>query len=143
MDIQKLILDFILSERTGILLLLATVLYYMHTQNKIQSKMEGELRGLKDRVNQLVNRTSDTSSDLSSLSSRITNLSGVVSNASTVAENTKKELNMLAEGINSETVFNQAIDLARKGSSAKEIVAQTSLNIDQAETIVRFHGAKS
>ena len=143
MDIQTLILDFILSERTGILLFLAAVLYYMHTQNKIQSKMEGELRGLKDRVNQLVNRTSDASSDLSSLSSRITNLSGVVSNASTVAENTKKELNMLAEGINSETVFNQAIDLARKGSSAEEIDAQTSLNIDQAETIVRFHGAKS
>ena len=143
MDIQILILDFILSERTGILLLLAAVLYYMHTQNKIQSKMEGELRGLKDRVNQLVNRTSDASSDLSSLSSRITNLSGVVSNASTVAENTKKELNMLAEGINSETVFNQAIDLARKGSSAEEIVAHTSLNIDQAETIVKFHGAKS
>lgn len=143
MDIQTLILDFILSERTGILLLLVAVLYYMHTQIKIQSKMEGELRGLKDRVNQLVNRTSDASSDLSSLSSRITNLSGVVSNASTVAENTKKELNMLAEGINSETVFNQAIDLARKGISAEEIVAQTSLNIDQAETIVRFHGAKS
>lgn len=143
MDIQTLILDFILSERTGILLLLVAVLYYMHTQIKIQSKMEGELRGLKDRVDQLVNRTSDASSDLSSLSSRITNLSGVVSNASTVAENTKKELNMLAEGINSETVFNQAIDLARKGISAEEIVAQTSLNIDQAETIVRFHGAKS
>ena len=143
MDIQILILDYILSERTGILLLLAAVLYYMHTQNKIQSKMEGELRGLKDRVNQLVNRTSDTNSDLSSLSSRITNLSGVVSNASTVAENTKKELNMLAEGINSETVFNQAIDLARKGNTAEEIVAQTSLNIDQAETIVRFHGSKS
>ena len=106
MDIQILILDYILSERTGILVLLAAILYYMHTQNKIQSKMEGELRGLKDRVNQLVNRTSDASSDLSSLSSRITNLSGVVSNASTVAENTKKELNMLAEGINSETVFN-------------------------------------
>ena len=143
MDIQILILDYILSERTGILLLLAAVLYYLHTQNKIQSKMEAELRGLKDRVNQLVSRSNDASSDLSSLSSRITNLSGVVSNASTVAENTKKELNMLAEGINSETVFNQAIDLARKGGSAEEIVAQTSLNIDQAETIVRFHGAKS
>ena len=105
--------------------------------------MESELKGVKDKVNQLMNRTSDASSDLSSLSSRITNLSGVVSNANTVAENTKKELNMLAEGINSETVFNEAIDLARRGCSAEEIVGQTSLNIDQAETIVRFHGIKS
>ena len=50
---------------------------------------------------------------------------------------------MLAEGINSETVFNEAIDLARQGSTAKEIVEQTSLSLDQAETIVRFHGSKS
>ena len=143
MDINIIILDYILSERTGILLLLAAMLYYMFVQNKLQSKTESELKSVKEKVNQLVNRTSDASSDLSSLSSRITNLSGVVSNANTVAENTKKELNMLAEGINSETVFNQAIDLARKGNTAEEIVAQTSLNIDQAETIVRFHGAKS
>ena len=143
MDIQTLILDYILSERTGILLLLGAITYYMYAQNQTLNKTESELRNVKDKINQLVNRTSDASSDLSSLSSRITNLSGVVSNANTVAENTKKELNMLAEGINSETVFNQAIDLARKGSSAEEIVAHTSLNIDQAETIVRFHGAKS
>ena len=49
---------------------------------------------------------------------------------------------MLAEGINSETVFNDAIDLARKGSSADEIVTKTKLSKDQAETIVRFHGSK-
>ena len=143
MDIQTLILEYILSERMGILLLLGAITYYMYAQNQTLNKTESELKSVKDKINQLVNRTCDASSDLSSLSSRITNLSGVVSNANTVAENTKKELNMLAEGINSETVFNQAIDLARKGSSAEEIVAHTSLNIDQAETIVRFHGAKS
>ena len=65
-----------------------------------------------------------------------------MSEANTVAEGTKKELNMLAEGINSETVFNDAIDLARKGSSADEIVMKTKLSKDQAETIVRFHGSK-
>ena len=142
MDIQTFILDYLLSERTGILLLLASILYCIYGQNKIQSKMERELKGVKDTVNKLVNRTTDASSDLSSLSSRISNLSGAVSDANTVAQNTKKELNMLAEGINSETVFNEAIDLARKGSTAEDIVGQTSLNIDQAETIVRFHGSK-
>ena len=49
---------------------------------------------------------------------------------------------MLAEGISSETIFNEAIDLARKGNSVEEIVAQTKLSKDQAETIVRFHGSK-
>ena len=143
MDFQTIILDHVFSERTGMLLLLAATLYYLLVQNKIQSEIESELKNVKEKVNQLVNRTDNASTDLSSLSSRISNLSGVVSNANTVAENTKKELSILAEGINSETVFNEAIDLARKGQNAEEIVAQTSLTLDQAETIVRFHGSKS
>ena len=123
-------------------MLLVATLFYLLQQNKVLTVIEKELTAVKGKVNSLVNRTEDTTSDLSSLSSRISNLSGAVSEATTVAEGTKKELNMLAEGINSETVFNDAIDLARKGSSADEIVSKTKLSKDQAETIVRFHGSK-
>ena len=142
MDLQGLILNYIFTERAGIILLLVATLFYLVQQNKILTVIEKELTAVKGKVNSLVNRTEDTTSDLSSLSSRISNLSGAVSEANTVAEGTKKELNMLAEGINSETVFNDAIDLARKGSSADEIVSKTKLSKDQAETIVRFHGSK-
>ena len=123
-------------------MLLVATLFYVLQQNKILTVIEKDLTAIKGKVNSLVNRTDDTTSDLSSLSSRISNLSGAVSEATTVAEGTKKELNMLAEGINSETVFNEAIDLARKGRSADEIVTKTKLSKDQAETIVRFHGSK-
>jgi len=142
MDLQVLILDYIFTERAGVIAFLATSIYFIFQQNKTLSTIEKELVSLRDKVNRLVNRTDDTTSDISSLSSRISNLSGAVSDATTVAEGTKKELSMLAEGINSETVFNEAIDLARKGSSADDIVAQTKLSKDQAETIVRFHGSK-
>ena len=142
MDLQGLILNYFFTERAGILLLLIAILFYVLQQNKILTAIEKELTAVKEKVDSLVNRTEDTTSDLSSLSSRISNLSGAVSEANTVAEGTKKELNMLAEGINSETVFNDAIDLARKGSSADEIVTKTKLSKDQAETIVRFHGSK-
>ncbi len=142
MDLQVLILDYIFTERAGVIAFLATTIYFIFQQNKTLSTMEKELVSLRDKVNRLVNRSDDTTSDISSLSSRISNLSGAVSDATTVAEGTKKELSMLAEGINSETVFNEAIDLARKGSSADDIVAQTKLSKDQAETIVRFHGSK-
>ena len=131
-----------LTERAGMILLLAAMIFYVFQQNKTLTTIEKELSSVRDKINKLVNRTDDTTSDLSSLNSRISNLSGAVSEATTVAEGTKKELNMLAEGINSETVFNEAIDLARKGSSATDIVAQTKLSKDQAETIVRFHGSK-
>ena len=142
MDLQVLILDYIFTERAGVIAFLATIIYFIFQQNKNLSTMEKELVSLRDKVSRLVNRSDDTTSDISSLSSRISNLSGAVSDATTVAEGTKKELSMLAEGINSETVFNEAIDLARKGSSADDIVAQTKLSKDQAETIVRFHGSK-
>ena len=143
MDLQDLILDYILTERAGIILLLSAMIFYIFQQNKTLATMEKELLSVRDKINKLVNRTDDTTSDLTSLNSRISNLSGAVSQATTVAEGTKKELNMLAEGINSETVFNEAIDLARKGSSADDIVTQTKLSKDQAETIVRFHGSKT
>ena len=143
MDLQVLILDYIFTERAGVIAFLATIIYFIFQQNKTLSTMEKELVSLRDKVSRLVNRSDDTTSDISSLSSRISNLSGAVSDATTVAEGTKKELSMLAKGINSETVFNEAIDLARKGSSADDIVAQTKLSKDQAETIVRFHGSKN
>ena len=143
MDFQVLILNYILTERAGIILLLSAMIFYVYQQNKTLAAVEKELLAVRDKINKLVNRTDDTTSDLTSLNSRISNLSGAVSQATTVAEGTKKELNMLAEGINSETVFNEAIDLARKGSSADDIVTQTKLSKDQAETIVRFHGSKT
>ena len=142
MDLQVLILDYILTERAGMIFLLSAMIFYVFQQNKTLAGIEKELLSVRDKINKLVNRTDDTTSDLTSLNSRISNLSGAVSQATTVAEGTKKELNMLAEGINSETVFNEAIDLARKGSSADDIVTQTKLSKDQAETIVRFHGSK-
>ena len=143
MDFQVLILDYILTERAAIILLLSAMIFYVFRQNKTLTAIEKELLSVRDKVIKLVNRTDDTTSDLTSLNSRISNLSGAVTQATTVAEGTKKELNMLAEGINSETVFNEAIDLARKGSSADDIVTQTKLSKDQAETIVRFHGSKA
>ena len=142
MDLQVLILDYILTERAGMLLLLVATIFYVLQQNKTLTAIENELLDVKSKINKLVNRTDDTTSDISSLSSRISNLSGAVSEANTVAEGTKKELSMLAEGISNETIFNEAIDLARKGGSVDDIVKQTKLSKDQAETIVRFHGSE-
>ena len=141
MDLQVLILDYILTERAGMILLLVATVFYVLQQSKTLTAIENELLHVKSKINKLVNRTDDTTSDISSLSSRISNLSGAVSEANTVAEGTKKELSMLAEGISNETIFNEAIDLARKGSSVEDIVKQTKLSKDQAETIVRFHGS--
>ena len=142
MDLQLLFIDYILTERAGMIILLLAIIFYVFQQNKTLVAIENEILNVKSKINSLVNRTDDTTSDISSLSSRISNLSGAVSEANTVAEGTKKELSMLADGISNETVFNEAIDLARKGGSVDAIVKQKKLSKYQAETIVRLNGSK-
>tara|TARA_S200000501_G_C20377931_1_gene549218 strand:+ start:47 stop:478 length:432 start_codon:yes stop_codon:yes gene_type:complete len=141
MDIRDLIIDIILTERTGIIVLLIIFLYLIYSQVKQQSLLEKEIKLVKSKLEKLGHKSDNTSSDLSSLNSRISSLSGAVTDANSVAENTKKELSMLADGINSETVFNKAIEMARLGSSSEEITKETGLSKDQVETIVRFHGS--
>ena len=114
MDLQVLILDYILTERAGMILLLLATVYYVLQQNKTLTAIENELLHVKNKINKLVNRTDDTTSDISSLKLENPKPFRAVSEANTVAEGTKKELSMLAEGYN-ETIFNEAIDLARKG----------------------------
>jgi septal ring factor EnvC (AmiA/AmiB activator) len=142
MDMQTLIITFILNERVGIIVLLAVFLYFMYSQTKQQINLQKEIKNIRTKLEKLGDKTDTTSSDLSSLNVRISNLSGVVSDANSVAENTKKELSMLADGINSETVFNRAIEMARLGSNTDSIILETGLTKDQVDTIVRFHGNK-
>ena len=140
MDVSELIIDFVLTERAGIIVLLVVFLFLMFSQMKQQNLLEKEIKAVKSKLDKLGHKSDNASSDLSSLNSRISSLSGVVSDANSVAENTKKELSMLADGINSETIFNKAIEMARLGSSRDEITKETGLTKDQVETIVRFHG---
>ena len=142
MDVREIIIGLILSERAGIIILLAVFLYLMFSQMKQQTILEKEIKAVKSKLDKLGHKSDNASSDLSSLNSRISNLSGAVSDANNVAENTKKELSMLADGINSETIFNKAIEMARLGSSSDDITKETGLTKDQVETIVRFHGSE-
>ena len=142
MEVRELIIGFILTERTGIIVLLGIFLYLIFSQMKQQNLLEKEIKLVKSKLDNLRYKSDNASSDLSSLNSRISSLSGAVSDANNVAENTKKELSMLADGINSETIFNKAIEMARLGSSSEEITKETGLTKDQVETIVRFHGSE-
>ena len=141
MEFRELIINLILTERTGIIVLLTVFLYLIFSQMKQQSLLEKEIKLVKSKLDNLGDKSDNASSDLSSLNSRISSLSGAVTDANSVAENTKKELSMLADGINSETIFNKAIEMARLGSSSEEITRETGLTKDQVETIVRFHGS--
>ena len=56
-------------------------------------------------------------------------------------ELSKVELARLAEAMGGESQLTKAIDLARGGASAEEIMLATSLGEDEASAIVKFHGS--
>ena len=91
MDVSEFILDFILTERAGIIVLLAVFLYLLFAQMKQQNLLEKEIKAVKSKLDKLGHKSDNASSDLSSLNSRISSLSGAVSDANSVAENTKTQ----------------------------------------------------
>ena len=48
MDLQVLILDYVLTERAGIILLLVATIFYVFQQNKTLTAVENELLSVKN-----------------------------------------------------------------------------------------------
>jgi len=53
----------------------------------------------------------------------------------------QRELTRLADGTTSQGQVSKAIELARDGASASEIMLSTNLPKEEAEAIARFHSA--
>ena len=57
-------------------------------------------------------------------------------------ERIQRELTRLADGTASQGQVSKAIELARDGSSASEIMLSTNLSKEEAEAIARFHSSQ-
>ncbi len=58
-----------------------------------------------------------------------------------IAARQQLEITRLADGFNSQSQMTKAIELARGGASASEIMLTTNLPKEEAEAIARFHRA--
>ncbi len=74
MDVSEFILDFILTERAGIIVLLTVFLYLLFAQMKQQNLLEKEIKAVKSKLDKLGHKSDNASSDLSPLNSRISSL---------------------------------------------------------------------
>ena len=74
-------------------------------------------------------------------------LSGIEKKTDGLAEGfdqSRQELTDLAQNFSGDKQMNRAIELARNGAAASELMLATSIGQDEAEAIVKFHGpAKS
>lgn len=101
----------------------------------------------------ILSRLSATYNDIETLLVRITNsidlinkqVKGLESQISEVAEaqeRLQRELTRLADGTSAQGQLSQAIELARDGASASEIMLSTKLPKEEAEAIARYHRAQ-
>ena len=101
----------------------------------------------------ILSRLSATYNDIETLLVRITNsidlmnkqVKGLESQLSEIQEGqerVQRELTRLADGTSAQGQLSQAIELARDGASASEIMLSTKLPKEEAEAIARYHSAQ-
>ena len=101
----------------------------------------------------ILSRLSATYNDIETLLVRITNsidlmnkqVKGLESQISKIEEGqerVQRELTRLADGTSAQGQLSQAIELARDGASASEIMLSTKLPKEEAEAIARYHSAQ-
>ena len=80
---------------------------------------------------------------LSQLNDHFTVVDQKLKNLEEITSNTSRDISSMAEGISGEVGVGKAIELARRGATVDEILQGSNLRKDQAELIVKFHGAKN
>jgi len=51
----------------------------------------------------------------------------------------KSEITRIADGISGQDIMTKAIELARNGASAEQIISETGLSKSDAEALIKFH----
>ena len=102
----------------------------------------------------ILSRLSATYNDIETLLVRITNsidlmntqisaLEKQISKIEDAQTQMERELTRLADGTSAQGQVSKAIELARDGASASEIMLSTNLPKEEAEAIARFHSHRT
>ena len=111
------------------------------------------LNSFQKKTLNILSRLSATYNDIETLLVRITNsidlmntqvkgLESQISKIEVAQELLQRELTRLADHTSSQGQLSQAIELARDGASASDIMLSTKLPKEEAEAIARYHSAQ-
>jgi len=112
------------------------------------------LNNFQKKTLNILSRLSATYNDIETLLVRITNsidlmntqISALEKQLGTIQDaqaQMQRELTRLADGTTAQGQVSKAIELARDGASASEIMLSTNLPKEEAEAIARFHSAQN
>ena len=99
-----------------------------------------QLSAISESLSRLHESFIRTNLNLESVASRLQTIEAQSTEFLENYELSKAELSRIAEAMRDENQLTKAIELARSGSDAQEIMLTTGLSEDEANALVKFHG---
>jgi septal ring factor EnvC (AmiA/AmiB activator) len=122
-------------------LILLAVIAIILMINNFQKKSLNLLRRLSSTYNDVETVLARMTNSVEQINSRIAAMETKLEEIDEAVSRQQQELTRLADGFHSQSQMSKAIELARGGASASEIMLTTNLPKEEAEAIARFHRA--
>ena len=145
MDISSLnirnILDVLAREPiwAAILFLILSFTAIVWTLSRRQASLNEKINIIDGKIDQLTKAVSSTTLEMTNVKTAVGGVEDTLTGVNKVAEDTKRDVASLTDGISGETQVSSAIEMAREGASIEKIVAVTGISKEEAEAVVRFH----
>ena len=149
MDISSLnisnILDVLAREPiwAAILFLILSFTTVVWTLSRRQASLNEKINIIDGKIDQLTKAVSSTTLEMTNVKTAVGGVEDTLTGVNKVAEDTKRDVASLTDGISGETQVSSAIEMAREGASMEKIVAVTGISKEEAEAVVRFHKPES
>ena len=122
-------------------LILLAVIAIILMINNFQKKSLNLLRRLSSTYNDIETVLARMTNSVEQINSRLAAMEAKLEETDEAVSRQQQELTRLADGFHSQSQMSKAIELARGGASASEIMLTTNLPKEEAEAIARFHRA--
>jgi chromosome segregation ATPase len=109
--------------------------------NNFQKKSLNLLRRLSSTYNDIEIVLARMTNSVEQINNRLAAIEAKLEEIDEAVSRQQQELTRLADGFHSQSQMSKAIELARGGASASEIMLTTNLPKEEAEAIARFHRA--
>ena len=124
---------------SAIFFLMLSFIIVVWTLSRRQLALMNKFITIEEKIDQLSKSISSTKSEMVSVKNAVGGVEDTLTDVNRVAEDTKRDVANLSDGISGETQVSSAIELAREGASIEKIVAATGISTDEAEAVVKFH----
>ena len=124
---------------SAIFFLMLSFIIVVWTLSRRQLALMNKFITIEEKIDQLSKSISSTKSEMVSIKNAVGGVEDTLTDVNRVAEDTKRDVANLSDGISGETQVSSAIELAREGASIEKIVAATGISRDEAEAVVKFH----